>query len=329
MTESANLSPQHEVHQIEDLMATLTSKVCMDSSLSYLSKEDYSKIYRQFKKLDTSIYNHKELSVDTNDRLDELTDIMSSMADLDFSREAEVREEYNHLDYIAISINLMRDRLEDRFASLSRIKAMFDALHELYIITDEEGTVLVANQALEQLYGIEKSSLQGKHIKCFFETATIKEHYNIDFGKDAIDHQTMSGLTLSKQAKARLKVSVRSFNLPDKKKGFVYKIAPPSSLGEHASEIAHEIREPVNFAINSCSGIEQAVKDIDDVMEKYAELDYVKTIEELQKKILEVNNFKQEIGYDLVKTEIQQALELIKEGFNRINNIAQNLSANE
>ncbi|MBL4625134.1 MAG: hypothetical protein JKY42_08355 [Flavobacteriales bacterium] len=67
-----------EVDQIEELIAKLNSKVTLDGSLSYLTKDGYDRIFHQFKMLDTSIYNHKELSIESNDRLDELTDIMSS-----------------------------------------------------------------------------------------------------------------------------------------------------------------------------------------------------------------------------------------------------------
>lgn len=171
-----------EVNQVEELLSSLNKKVMLDNSLSVVSNEQIKKIYRQFRLLDTSIYNHHKISVDSNDRLEHLTDVMSSIADLDFSQEARVEndEQFNHLDYIALSVNLMRDRLQDKFDQFILIKCVFNALDDLYIVTDKDDNILLVNQTLERHYQLKSDDVTGKSMAEFFQLDKIAR-YSIDF----------------------------------------------------------------------------------------------------------------------------------------------------
>jgi nitrate/nitrite-specific signal transduction histidine kinase len=117
-TEDYSFFQHNEPEVIIETLTHLGVKVRMDESLSYLSQHDYVRMCEQFKFVDSSIYNHKESSIDSNGRLVQLTGIMASMCDLDFSQKAEVRDTQNHLDYIAIGINTMGGRLKDKFGSM-------------------------------------------------------------------------------------------------------------------------------------------------------------------------------------------------------------------
>jgi len=217
--------PRSEADQIEELLSTLNSKVRMDNSLTDLCREDFSKIYKQFKALDTSIYNHKEFAIDSNGRMDDLIDIMSSIADLDFSREAEVQDEYNHLDYIVLRINLMKDRLFERFQRRDHIKNVFDAFEDLYIITNEKGFILQTNKAIKK-YGLQEENLVGSHIKKFFEHENIQKVYGIDYDRVRSIHGLERGYRNSPNSNTVLQIFMQSYTSPNHVNGFFYRITP-------------------------------------------------------------------------------------------------------
>ena len=89
--EIVNPNGDNELEQISELIADLNKKIVRDPTLKCILKDGYDNLLEQFKELDTSIYNHQKTSVDSNDRLDVLTDAMASMADLDFSKVLKVR----------------------------------------------------------------------------------------------------------------------------------------------------------------------------------------------------------------------------------------------
>ena len=172
---------KNEYEEIEYLLSALNTKIKLDDSLTYLSQEGFTKIYNQFKLLDTSVFNHQKTSIDTNDRLHELTDLMSSYANFDFSRKPEVKEEYNHLDYIAISLNLMRDRQEERYNSISLAKIGLDHLNHSCLITDKFGVIKYANNVFFDSYKIKKEEVHDISIKALFEKKVFKDYYHISF----------------------------------------------------------------------------------------------------------------------------------------------------
>ena len=148
-----------EAIQILDLMSRLSSKIRLDGSLSYLSDEQYVEIANGVKKLSIDIYNHKLVSETSHDRLDELTDIMTSIAALDFTKRAFVGEENNHLDYIAIGLNLLCYQLEKQINPLLHIKKLYDIAHESVILTDVNFIITELNPSAEKKLGLAKTSV--------------------------------------------------------------------------------------------------------------------------------------------------------------------------
>ena len=87
-----------EVNQIIDLISTLNTRIALDKESGYFSDEQFERIEENVKAIKVNVYNHKIFSEPTKDRLEELTDIMTSIAQLDFSKKALVTEQGNHLD---------------------------------------------------------------------------------------------------------------------------------------------------------------------------------------------------------------------------------------
>ncbi|NQY66628.1 MAG: hypothetical protein HRT72_02740 [Flavobacteriales bacterium] len=220
----------NEFEQIHELMADLNVKFARDPTLKYVLKDEYDDLFEQFIMLDTSIYNHKKLEIDSNDRLDMLTDAMASVADLDFSKELVVGGEMDHLDYMALSYNLMRERLEEKFL-VSQGKEIINSFQDLYLIVDVNGNVVDSNTALQRKFNLAHNDVVDKPIKSFFEMKAINNNFGIDY------NVRQSGFGISRKyipntdARFVLKVTNGSFTFDrGEKDGYWYKVESHSTL---------------------------------------------------------------------------------------------------
>lgn len=169
-----------ELTTILKLMSNLNEKISAADNTT-LPKADYDALVYEFMHLDNNIFNRNSITLDSNNRLDHLVDVMTSIGDLDFSKQAVVNDEYSHLDYIAVSLNLMKEHLQEKIDSLKRISDVFDCFNDIYIITNEEGRITSINDsAIEQL-GISKADFKNIPIKLFFDSYQIRSKYSIDF----------------------------------------------------------------------------------------------------------------------------------------------------
>jgi PAS domain S-box-containing protein len=153
------LKNNYEAEKIIELIAKLNSEVLIDDSLSYLSDEQYDRILEGVKKLTINIYNHKLVSPTSHDRLDELTDVMTSLASLDFSKRATVEGTENHLDYIAIGLNLLCYQLAKQVEPMKVLKTFFESVKEPIIVTDSKDNVLLINNTVQNIIGTDNREL--------------------------------------------------------------------------------------------------------------------------------------------------------------------------
>jgi PAS domain S-box-containing protein len=97
-----------------------------------------------------------------------------------------------------------------------------------------------------------------------------------------------------------------------------------ASLGEITAGVAHEIKNPLNFITGTIEPLKRDISDLLEVLEKYesviADLD-------LQEAFYEVDNFKSEIEFDFLLSEIHKLLEAISEGSNRTKEIVKSLGS--
>lgn len=95
-----------------------------------------------------------------------------------------------------------------------------------------------------------------------------------------------------------------------------------SSLSESASEIAHEINNPVNFVSGSLSIIKRGIEDFIELMNIYKQLDGFENQPLYQK----LKQLEEEIDVTLTQKELNEATSTIQKGMERIHEIAHNLS---
>ena len=97
-----------------------------------------------------------------------------------------------------------------------------------------------------------------------------------------------------------------------------------ASLGEITAGVAHEIKNPLNFITGTIEPLKRDISDLLEVLEKYesviADLD-------LQEAFCEVDNFKSEIEFDFLLSEIHKLMEGISEGANRTKEIVKSLGS--
>ena len=97
-----------------------------------------------------------------------------------------------------------------------------------------------------------------------------------------------------------------------------------ASLGEITAGVAHEIKNPLNFITGTIEPLKRDISDLLEVLEKYesviADLD-------LQEAFYEVDNFKSEIEFDFLLSEIHKLMEGISEGSNRTKEIVKSLGS--
>lgn len=96
-----------------------------------------------------------------------------------------------------------------------------------------------------------------------------------------------------------------------------------AALGVLTAGIAHEINNPVNFIKSSALGLEQDIKDIEQLISFYKTVRTICTndIEASQ----QLESIKKEIDFDLLIKELPELMNNIKEGVNRTQEIVSSL----
>jgi signal transduction histidine kinase len=95
-----------------------------------------------------------------------------------------------------------------------------------------------------------------------------------------------------------------------------------ASLGQLTAGISHEINNPINFVVSSVKPLKRDVDDILTLLSYYGE---IRSAEEFEQKIKDVERLKQKIDLDYVTKEISQLLKGIDEGANRTAEIVKGL----
>jgi two-component system, NtrC family, sensor kinase len=94
-----------------------------------------------------------------------------------------------------------------------------------------------------------------------------------------------------------------------------------AALGELTAGIAHEINNPINFISSSIPPLKRDIEALDDLINKYEGLNS----DNLEAKLQEISDFKEEIDYDYTKEEIALLLSSITDGTNRTTEIVKGL----
>lgn len=95
-----------------------------------------------------------------------------------------------------------------------------------------------------------------------------------------------------------------------------------ASLGQLTAGVAHEINNPINFVSGNVAPLERDIKDVLSILSKYEEVVKNNNINDVFRPVEE---FKKELDYDFLKTEINDLIKGIKEGAHRTSEIVKSL----
>jgi len=95
-----------------------------------------------------------------------------------------------------------------------------------------------------------------------------------------------------------------------------------SSLGQLTAGIAHEINNPINFVSSNIPPLRQDINDLNTILSKYEEIDSSSSVDE---KLKEVNQLKQKLDYEYLKTELKSIVNGIEDGAKRTAQIVSGL----
>lgn len=164
----------HETDQIIKLIQQLKTNVETDQSLTCITDKQYDTIVDEMNGLTEVIYDHKIISNQSKERLEELNHIMTLISELDLSKEAYVSDKGNHLDHIAIGLNLLAHHLNRKISPLLVLDQVFESTKDIILVTDEDGKIIYANPATTTSTKNLNKDIIGIHVNDFLSIPDYK-----------------------------------------------------------------------------------------------------------------------------------------------------------
>ncbi|WAC09290.1 sensor histidine kinase [Dyadobacter pollutisoli] len=98
-----------------------------------------------------------------------------------------------------------------------------------------------------------------------------------------------------------------------------------ASLGQLTAGIAHEINNPINFVSSNIRPLRRDIDDILEILDSYDEVEQVDSIDSLKLKMKEIQQLKEDLDLDYVKTELVTLLKGMEDGAHRTVEIVKGL----
>ena len=104
-------------------------------------------------------------------RFEELLDVISSIAVLDFTRKASVGDEGSVMDAIAFGLNELGHELAMSTVSRAHVDNIIESMRDALVVVDEQGSIKSVNRAALQLFGYTKQALVAQPVALLFTDA--------------------------------------------------------------------------------------------------------------------------------------------------------------
>jgi signal transduction histidine kinase len=98
-----------------------------------------------------------------------------------------------------------------------------------------------------------------------------------------------------------------------------------ASLGQLTAGIAHEINNPINFVSSNIRPLRRDISDVLEILDSYEGIREVHTVEDLEEKVGEIEQLKNELDLEYLKTELETLLKGMEDGAARTVEIVKGL----
>lgn len=98
-----------------------------------------------------------------------------------------------------------------------------------------------------------------------------------------------------------------------------------ASLGQLTAGIAHEINNPINFVSSNIRPLRRDIDDVLEILDSYDGIHNVDSIDSLQTKVKEIEQLKDDLDLDYIKTELGTLLKGMEDGAHRTVEIVKGL----
>jgi signal transduction histidine kinase len=98
-----------------------------------------------------------------------------------------------------------------------------------------------------------------------------------------------------------------------------------ASLGQLTAGIAHEINNPINFVSSNIRPLRRDIDDVFEILDSYNDIEHIDSLEGIQTKFKEIEQLKEELDLDYIKTELGTLLKGMEDGASRTVEIVKGL----
>ena len=112
---------------------------------------------------------------DVINRFDEFSNMIVSIAQMDFSQRMDIHMEKDFFEHIALSLNMLCEELEANAAPGNYVDDILEEMQEPVLVTDAKNNIRYCNTIMEKLLGFSKEELLNKPIGIVFATNEIEK----------------------------------------------------------------------------------------------------------------------------------------------------------
>ena len=202
---------------------------------------------------------------------DNLEETISSALQLDFSGRvplSDMIDGRNIFNYIAVSLNLLMDKLETSVISMKAVNCMLSAVlpDMSVIVTDRKGKIRFVNECGENLLSVESKELIGQQVQSLFDNyGRIESQLNNRMHVKDIK----VNLIAAKKADALIPVMLtvpEPYKNRDESDEFVYQLLEitrdsPMDKAFELTRLSHDLLSPLNSMSGALHLIRKSIKN--------------------------------------------------------------------
>jgi rsbT co-antagonist protein RsbR len=107
--------------------------------------------------------------IENEQRFEDLVDVISAMAALDFTKRATVGDQGTAIDALSFGINILSEELAESMVSKDYVDNILESMNDALVVVDRDRTITTVNRTTIRLFGYPKEDLIGQPYGMLFE----------------------------------------------------------------------------------------------------------------------------------------------------------------